>query len=104
MVEPRSRYDLPVFLNDYFKDQDEVKGAEIGVFRGRFSEMLFGGIPKLHLLCVDSWKNIPHHKAEAEAAKATLAKYNTTVMHMHSMEAAKEIEDESNCRPSIWRS
>lgn len=95
MVEPHNRYDLPKFLFDYFNDKVHIEGAEIGVFRGRFSEMLFKDIPNLHLLCVDSWKNIPHHKAEAEGAKATLAKYDATIMHMSSMEAAKQIADES---------
>ena len=96
MVEPHSRYDLPKFLNEkLLGDTVKVNGAEIGVFRGRFSEMLFKDIPNLHLLCVDSWKNIPHHKAEAEAAKEFLSKFNTTIMYMHSMEAAKLVGDET---------
>jgi predicted O-methyltransferase YrrM len=91
MVEPHSRYDLPKFL----AEQGYTYGAEIGVLRGRFSEMLFNGIPGLKLVCVDSWKNIPHHKAIGDAAKDLLSKYNTVVMHMHSMDAARHIDNES---------
>ncbi len=72
-----------------------TKGAEIGVYQGRFSEILFQAIPNLEMVCVDSWDRIPHHEAIYEAAVARLSSYKATLIRKTSLEAAPQIKDGS---------
>jgi hypothetical protein len=82
-------------LITHFKDLGYTKGAEIGVFDGRFSEVICQTIPGVELLCVDSWvvgEIFPKKKIAVER----LAKYpNVTIMHNTSLDAAKVINDGS---------
>ena len=85
---------------EMLKDKRFEIGAEIGVWRGEFSESIlkrWDGV----LLLVDSWKpkeGYEHKKKEHEENKAeTVArteKFNRSViMHMDSKEASKQISD-----------
>lgn len=81
------------------------RGAEIGVWEGRFSEQFCLSNPSLELTCVDPWrslpdyvegKNRPHRMAEAyAAAKKRLGKFNCTFLRMTSLEAAQQIPNGS---------
>lgn len=46
-----------------FAEHGFTKGAEIGVERGKFSEVLLDSNPNLHLICVDAWRTIPGYRA-----------------------------------------
>lgn len=78
-------------LAKYFNDLGFNKGAEIGVASGRYSEILCQNNPKLELLCIDIWKK----ERVYNLAKEKLAPYNTTIIRKSSLEAAKEVKDES---------
>ena len=85
-----SRTDLPrLFAGEGF-----TKGAEIGVFTGYFSELMFKAIPNLHLYCVDIWGTGKYKKAEDECLER-LRPYNATIIKKYSVEAAREIPDDS---------
>lgn len=81
-------------LAEYFKDLGFTYGAEIGVFEGRYSEILFQQIPNLKLLCVDSWKLGLTHPKKKRAIQL-LNKYNATIIHKSSMDAVKNVKDGS---------
>jgi len=75
-------------------------GAEIGVAQGTFSEVLCQTIPNLHLMCVDPWQAYDRISQELcdrryELAVERLSHYNTTIIRKSSLEAAREIPDES---------
>lgn len=82
-----------------------TRGAEIGVWEGRFSEMLCRGIPNLHLACVDPWcpqaryievKNEADRLDAAYAtAQARLKTFDCQFMRMTSIEAATRVPDGS---------
>ncbi len=95
-----TRADLAV----YFADQQFTKGAEIGVERGEFSEVLCQANPRLQLLCVDAWrayKGYREHVTQAkldgfyETTTARLARYRADVWRMFSVEAAMTVADGS---------
>ncbi|TSC86766.1 MAG: hypothetical protein G01um101416_620 [Microgenomates group bacterium Gr01-1014_16] len=86
-MEVKNRTDLA----KYFAQLNFKVGAEIGVHGGRYSEILCQIIPKLKLFCVDIWTSQPVF----QAAKDKLAQYNTTLIQKSSMDAVKEIPDES---------
>lgn len=75
-------------------------GAEIGVREGAFSELLCKAIPDLNLLCIDLWGAYYHfdgHNAEQhyETAQKRLAQYNATLIKATSIDAARDIPDNS---------
>jgi predicted O-methyltransferase YrrM len=82
-------------LIKHFRDLGYKKGAEIGVFDGRFSEVICETIPGVELFCIDSWeigKIFPKKKIAVER----LSKYpNVTIMHNTSLDAVKVINDRS---------
>jgi hypothetical protein len=90
-------------LGELFRDLGYKKGAEIGVQRGNFSKILLDANPGLHLKCIDPWSGYyyyaqttdEHAKAIFEVAKAQLAPYDVEFIQKTSMEAVKEIPDES---------
>lgn len=91
-------------LAEYFNDQGFKVGAEVGVFRGYFSEILCKSIPGLKLYCVDPWKIYDGYRdyrfersmRDAETtARRELAKYDTVIIKKTSVEAAKDFEDGS---------
>lgn len=88
-----------------------TNGAEIGVWKGAFSELLCKGNPRLHLLCVDPWQSYPawqdaKNKPDPdeaqcviegayEKARKRLAKLNCTIVRKFSADAAAEVPDQS---------
>lgn len=50
---PITRIHFAELLNEVFGNMDTVVGAEVGVERGKYSEVLFKSIPKLKLWMVD---------------------------------------------------
>lgn len=88
-----------------------TKGAEIGVWKGGFSEHLCRQHPGLHLLCVDPWQSYPDwqdakHKPDPVDAQrvmneayakacARLARLNCTIVREHSVVAAASVLDQS---------
>lgn len=81
-------------LAKYFAEQGFSKGAEIGVFGGYYSEVLFKNIPALHLYCVDIWGKGKYKRAEDECLER-LKSYNKTIIKKPSVEAAKDVPDGS---------
>lgn len=79
-------------------------GAEVGVREGDHSKILCQNIPGLNLLCVDRWDAYPGHSdldrlPEAimflDEAKEKLKEYNVTFVRANSMDAVRDIPDES---------
>lgn len=98
---PKSRFDLgPLFAAAGF-----TRGAEIGVWKGDFSESLCKTNPSLALLCVDPWssyeewrdpKNVAANMAAAEKhARRRLAPYRCEIVKAFSVDAAREVLDGS---------
>lgn len=94
-----SRNDLPSF----FVEMGFKKGAEIGVYKGEFSEIIAKSGLKLY--SVDPWRiykdfNNPRGQArldeQYENCKKLLSKYkNVEIIRKTSMEAVEDFEDES---------
>lgn len=80
-------------------------GAEIGVERGYYSEILAGLNPDLHLFAIDGWEayhGYRDHSTQAtmdalfaEAQKRLSAYPNVEIIKKFSMDALDDIEDES---------
>jgi hypothetical protein len=70
------------------------KGAEIGVAGGEHSEVLCQNITDCELLCVDSWDRSWSTKLY-EPARERLAPYNTTIIKAHSMDAVRDVPNQS---------
>lgn len=83
-----------IALARHFAKLGFTKGAEIGVYEGYFSKVLLDTIPNLELLCVDSWHKRQYMPAY-EIAKETLSGYNATIVKKFSVDAAKDVPDES---------
>jgi predicted O-methyltransferase YrrM len=92
--ELKNRIELVDYIRDYFQDQTEIKGAEVGVFTGYYSELLCKAMPNLHLTCCDIWGSGKYKRAEDQCL-ARLAPYNTTIIKDYSVEAAKQVADGS---------
>jgi len=87
-----------------FQELGYRKGAEIGVARGEFSELLCRINPNLHLICIDPWETIPNleegaykRKLVREYAETTarLANYNCDIRKLTSQAAVVDIPDGS---------
>ncbi len=83
-------------------------GAEVGVEKGYYSEILCKSNPKLHLYSIDPWSasayepgvdGIPNEQEvferNYEEAKKRLAPYNCTIIRKPSLEAAKDFSENS---------
>lgn len=79
-------------------------GAEVGVERGLYSEVLCRENPGVQLLCVDAWKaykgyrdHVDQQKLDRfhEEARQRLAPYRATLVRKFSLEAAKDVADGS---------
>lgn len=81
-------------LIKYFAELGFTEGAEVGVFTGYFSEVMFQNIPALHLYCVDIWGSGKYQRAENECLER-LKPYNKTIIKDYSVEAAKQVADGS---------
>lgn len=87
-------------LAELFADLGFKYGAEIGVRYGHYSQVLCAKNPGLKLLSIDPWAPYRKHSVEAmegtyQAAKARLEPYDATLIRKTSMEAVKDIPDES---------
>ena len=86
-------------LVEVFSDLGYKKGAEIGVRTGLFSEFMCKMIPDLEILCIDRTANRLRReegqKANYEEAKKRLAPYKATLIPKSSMEAVKDVLDDS---------
>jgi len=89
-------------LYELFGELGFTKGAEIGVRMARNSEEMFKRIPNLHLLLIDPWGaylRVSDERQEAyyKYALARMAPFKdrVTFMKMTSMDAVKQIADES---------
>jgi hypothetical protein len=95
------RADLP----PHFAALGFTRGAEVGVWKGGFSEQLCRQIPGLELLCVDPWapyaeyRERKNNKAVIDAAytEATrrLAPYRCDLRRAFSVDAARTVADKS---------
>lgn len=82
-----------------------TRGAEIGVWKGKWSAHLCKHNPALHMLCVDRWATYPEYgdsrnRADAlEAAHAeavrVLSAYRCTILREASVTAAAQVPDGS---------
>ena len=93
-----SRDDLPAF----FKNMGFKVGAEIGVYKGQYTEQF--GKAGLRMFAVDPWAAYPdyrHPRGQArldeqyEHTKRTLAPYDIMIIRKPSMEALADIPDGS---------
>jgi SAM-dependent methyltransferase len=80
------------------------RGVEIGVERGRYSEVLCRENPGVELFCVDAWKayrgyrdHVDDKKLQRfyEEAQERLAPYNVTFVRKFSLDAVKDFADAS---------
>lgn len=91
-------------LTKLFRELGLVLGAEIGVARGHFSEILFQKVPNLKLYCIDAWQNYDQYnyvrsqekmeKIFADA-KQRLAPFKCQIIRDWSIAAVKRFEDKS---------
>lgn len=80
------------------------KGAEIGVERGNYSEVLCAKNPDLRLFCIDPWAVYPGYEdiqdqhtmnVNLNLAKKRLAPYDCEIIRSTSKEAAKGFDPET---------
>lgn len=105
-INARSPIEIPNIgrgnLPGLFKELGFKTGAEIGVFRGDFSEELCQANPDLKLYCVDPWIaykgyeifGTAHEQSYLETQKR-MSKYDCTIIRKFSMDAVKDFKDES---------
>src|SRR3990167_2586408 len=89
-------------LAELFAELNFNIGAEIGVWRGEYSEILCKANPNLHLFSIDSWQlsdyeleeqeialNAPHEYFDGKYKEAVkrLVKHNCTIIKKSSMKA-----------------
>ena len=89
-------------LAGLFSELGFTKGAEIGVERGGYSEMLCQANPNLELFCIDPWKAYPTYRdhttqkvldaIHAEAV-ARLKSYRCHIIRKFSAEAVRDVAD-----------
>jgi len=88
-------------LAELYAELGFTKGAEIGVRRGRYTEILCRANPDLHMLCIDPWHvhEAKYHQKKQDEIYAyaieKLARYNTTVIRKTGMDALADIPDRS---------
>ena len=98
MGNPTTREELA----DYFVELGFKKGAEIGVERGKYTEVLCKA--GLEVYAIDAWtayrgyrEHVSQEKLDKflEEAKKRLAPYKCHIIKAFSLEAAKNFKDES---------
>jgi len=95
-------------LAKIFSELHFDKGAEIGVDRGAYSEVLLRTNPKLFLYCIDSWSNKSYDDpvntqdkmqrlfdVHREYAINRLSKYNCKIIHDKSLNVVDQFADNS---------
>lgn len=91
-----------------FAELDFKKGAEIGVEKGLYSEVLCKANPSLHLSCIDPWEASAYepdvhgvasdqesYDNQNKETVDRLALYNCTIVRKNSMAALEDFEDGS---------
>lgn len=91
-------------LTKLFAELDYKAGAEIGVMRGEFSEVICKNNPKAKLYAIDSWKAYKEYTDLLKEVQYSdfykkvvkrLSKYNCEIIPKSSMEAVEDFVDES---------
>lgn len=97
-------------LATLFAELDFTEGAEIGVERGLYSEVLLKANPRLHLSCIDPWQAEAYdpafgtHAVDTEQAKyderyaeavERLKNYNATIIRKPSLSVLDDFQDGS---------
>jgi len=91
-------------LASIFADLGFTEGAEIGVERGLYSEVLCKNNPGLHLYSIDAWKAYRGYRDHVTQAKLDeiyrdavlrLAPYNCTLIRKFSLDAVRTFADAS---------
>jgi predicted O-methyltransferase YrrM len=89
-------------LAKYFNELGFKSGAEIGACYGRYSEILCKAIPGLKLIAIDNWNNHENTRRlkttgvpGEEVTRKLLAPFDATIIKASSMDAVKNIPDES---------
>jgi glycosyltransferase involved in cell wall biosynthesis len=101
IIEPMKKLKNRIELAKYFAELGFVKGAEVGVYDGYYSEILVQNIPNVELLSIDSWGGMGHDKGNMKdtyrRAIDRLAPYheNITIIKKDSVSASNEIKDGS---------
>ena len=76
------------------------RGVEVGVERGKYSQVLCNNNPDLHLICVDPWVEYPGYIRAVSAEKfgwqkqeavKRLAPYNVDIWEQFSMDAVRNV-------------
>jgi len=106
--ESRSPIEIPNAGRDtlaqWFCELGFATGAEIGVERGMYSEILCKANPNLHLYSIDAWQGYKGYRDHVYQDKLEqfygetverLKPYNATVIRNFSMDAVKQFEDRS---------
>jgi len=92
------------YLPVLFRALGYTQGAEIGVWKGVFSEILCQGVPGLHLFCIDAWQGYANYRdhrhqhllgAAYDTATARLTPYGATLIREFSVPAAAAFPDGS---------
>ena len=95
---PGNREDLA----DTFAAFGYRRGAEVGVERGLYAEVLCQAIPGLQLFCIDAWKTYREYREHVTQEKLDgfyrdtgrrLAGYQATLIRAWSVDAARTIPD-----------
>lgn len=105
LEEKKSPIEIPYTYREdlakLFKVLDFKVGAEVGVYRGVFSEILCQSNPNVKHYCIDQYKKYTNHPKQEdmngaeEEAMQRLLKYNVHFIKESSVEAAKRFEDKS---------
>lgn len=90
-------------MAEWFCELGFTVGAEIGVKRGEYSEVLCKANPNLHLYSVDGWQAYENYRPGRQngmdvyfaEASARLKPYNCTLVREFSVKAAKGFADNS---------
>ena len=85
-------------LAEFFKEMDYKVGAEIGVFKGEFTEKFCK--VGLKMYAIDPWRNDKNYVLKKpdeiyDEAVKILAPYNCKIIRKLSMDAVEDFEDES---------
>ncbi|MCK9351249.1 MAG: class I SAM-dependent methyltransferase [Candidatus Paceibacterota bacterium] len=99
---------LPISRNaefpDLLKELGMMKGVELGVYKGKYSEILMNRMPGLDLTAVDSWKAYKGYKDYPDAdleinafnqAKTRSQTRGFKILQDWSVDASRKFEDES---------
>ena len=89
-------------LDEEFGRQDQIRGVEIGVWKGELSERLLLEFPKLTLYLVDPWDDVEQvtmQKNKREVVAAKMSAFNrmrqflsrAVILQITSVQASKEM-------------